>query len=129
MVLFGVTLSKIYYLLRFFTICLIRNIIRKRYYVYKFLVYSLTSKAIWIVHLTIIARDREKFDILFNIYHQFKINSLFIMFVICLARTYHVKTVSYLQVSSVLTHIYDGFYSLDDSNSILIWDGFRHRSV
>jgi hypothetical protein len=44
------------------------------------------SGLIW-VHLTIIAREREKFDILFNIYHQFKINSLFTMFVICLART------------------------------------------
>jgi hypothetical protein len=35
-------------------------------------------------------------------------------------QNYHVKTVSYLQVSSILTHIYDGFYSLDDSNIIHI---------
>jgi hypothetical protein len=41
---------------------------------------------------------------------------------------YHMK-VSYLKVTSIITNIKDGLYSLGDPNNIFIWDGFVYKSV
>jgi hypothetical protein len=49
-----ISLSGIHYLLYFLITCLIRNIIQRRFHTLKCLVYSLTSKTVFIVWTTLI---------------------------------------------------------------------------